>query len=85
MTVVFVGAAALGLVAGWWSAPLVAARAPWRTWTSVSLATALLAVEEAWLAGPRSVIPLLISFAAALAAHTIFRATISANLAHQRR
>lgn len=85
MTLAVIGAAAIGAVGGWWSAPLMQARARLRTWGSIAAFVALLELQSLWLGGWMAALALLIGFTAGLAAHTGFRAALIARFAPSRR
>lgn len=75
--------AAIGVVCGWWSAPLAAARRRLRSWGAVGGAVAAIWLESVWFGGYAAGTALLIGFAVGLAAHMGFRAVLIERFAHQ--
>jgi hypothetical protein len=85
MTLDIAGATAIGLVCGWWCAPLSGTRAPWRSWSAVAAAMVVLALQALWLGGAGSALGLLIGFVIAFVTHAVFRTWLFAQVAHDRR
>jgi hypothetical protein len=77
LTLEMAGAAAIGLVSGWWCAPL-------RSWVTLAAALAALALEAQWLGGSRSAVALLTGFAIGLATHTVFRVWLTSHVGHNK-
>ncbi len=84
MTLDIGGAAVIGLVCGWWCAPLTGTRALWRSWSAVAAAMAALALEALWLGGSVPALALVTGFPIGLATHAVFRAWLSAQVTHDR-
>ena len=80
MTLWLAGGVAIGLVCGWWSAPVVHASAPWRSWSAVAAAMAIVAAEILRLAGSITTLALFLGFAVGFGTHAAFRAWLAAHL-----
>jgi hypothetical protein len=78
------GAATIGLVCGWWSAPLLRASAPWRSWSAAAAAMSMVGVETAGFAGARAAFAFAVGFGGGLGTHAAFRAWLATHLVNDR-